>query len=72
MAQLRGTTAITILETRLRDADSVLASLEIRQMSGVASALAAELKEVLERGISEENAEEAQELLGRYRALTIG
>lgn len=63
---------IIVLETRLRHADSVLAALSMRQMSARAVILAVEIKKVLEGEITEENAEEVRELLGRYRALTIG
>ena len=49
---------MSILEGRLRAADSVLACLDMRQMTPKISVIVAELKEVLEQGITEENFEE--------------
>ena len=60
---------MSILEARLRAADSVLACLDMRQMTPEVVAIAAELKEVLEQGITEENFEEGQEILGRCLAI---
>ena len=60
-----------ILAERLRAADSMLACLDMRQMTSEVSAIVIGLKKVLEQGISKENCEEAQEILGTYRALKI-
>ncbi len=62
---------MSILEGRLRAADSVLACLDMRQMTPEVVAIVTELKKVLEQEITKENCEEAREILGRYRALTI-
>ena len=64
---------VAVLETRLQDADTVLASIDMRLMSSdEAASLAVQIRRVLEQKITEENVHEAQELLGRYRALTLG